>query len=164
MPKPANPIAPGFHSLTAHLSVKAGPGGGAAAYADFLKRAFDAVEVSRSPGPGGKLMHVTMRVGDSMLMFADDFTEEFGMPPLVHGNLPFVMHLYVPDCDATWERAVNAGAQVMMPLSDQFWGDRYGHVRDPFGFVWAIATHKEDLTPEEIQERQQKAFSSGHPS
>jgi uncharacterized glyoxalase superfamily protein PhnB len=157
MPKPANPIPPGFHSLTAHLSVN-----GAAAYIDFLQRAFNAIEIDRSPGPGGKLMHAEVRIGDSLLMFADDFTAEFGLPPLAEGRLPFQLHLYVPDADAIWNQAVAAGCEVIMPIADQFWGDRYGHVRDPFGFLWSIATRKEDLTPEELQERQAKAFGGGH--
>jgi PhnB protein len=156
MPKPANPIPPGFHTLTVHLAVN-----GAAAYADFLKRAFDAVEMSRSGGPGGKLMHVQMRIGDSIVMFADDFGPEFGMPPLAQGRLPFHLHLYVPDADAVWAQAVAAGCKVMMPIADQFWGDRYGHVEDPFGFSWAIATRKEELTPEELRERGAKAFGGG---
>ncbi|HTP31545.1 MAG TPA: VOC family protein [Candidatus Acidoferrales bacterium] len=159
MAKPASsPIPPGFHSLTVHLAVN-----GAAAYADFLKRAFGAEEISRSPGPGGKLMHVQVRVGDSMLMFADDFGAEFGMPPLAQGRMPYHMHLYVPDADAAWERAVAAGCKITMPIADQFWGDRYGHVQDPFGVNWAIGSRKEELTPEEIQERQKKAFGAGHP-
>jgi len=104
MPTAANPIPPGFHSLTAQLSVN-----GAAAYLDFLQRAFHAVEIARSPGPGGKLMHVEVRIGDSLLMFADDFAAEFGLPPLAVGRLPFHLHLYVPDADATWNQAVAAG-------------------------------------------------------
>jgi len=104
-----------------------------------------------------------MRIGDSMLMFADDFSQEFQSPPFVRGNLPVVLNLYVPDADLMWAQALSAGCQVVMPLSDQFWGDRYGHVRDPFGFVWAIASRKEDLTPEEMQERAAKAFAGGHP-
>jgi len=158
MSKPANPIPPGFHSLTTHLCVN-----GAAAYIDFLKRAFNAVEVSRSPGPGGKLMHAQMRIGDSLLMFADDFGDQFGMPPLAQGRMPFHLHLYVPDADATWNQAVAAGCEVTMPIGDQFWGDRYGHVRDPFGIDWAIATRKEELTPEEMQARAAKAFAGGQP-
>ena len=156
MPKPANPIPPGFHSLTTHLCVN-----GAAAYIDFLKRAFNAVEVSRSPGPGGKLMHAQMRIGDSLLMFADDFGDQFGMPPLAKGRMPFHLHLYVPDADAAWNQAVAAGCEVTMPIGDQFWGDRYGHVRDPFGIDWAIATRKEELTHAEMQERAAKAFGGG---
>jgi uncharacterized glyoxalase superfamily protein PhnB len=158
MPKPANPIPPGFHTVTPHLAVN-----GAAAFAGFLKRAFGAVEVARSPGPGGKLMHVEMRIGDSPIMFADDFAEEFHLPPLAQGRLPLVLHLYVTDADAVWNQAVAAGCEIVVPLADQFWGDRYGHLKDPFGFTWGVATRKEDLTPEEMQERQAKAFSGGHP-
>jgi uncharacterized glyoxalase superfamily protein PhnB len=157
MSKTVSPIPPGFNTITAHLNVK-----GAAAYLDFLKRAFNAVEVSRSPGPGGKLMHAQVRIGDSMIMFADDFCEEFHMPPYVQGNFPFVLHLYVPDADATWAQALAAGCEVKFPIQDQFWGDRYGHVKDPFGFVWAIATHKEDLTQEQMQQRAAQTFGGGH--
>ena len=153
-----SPIPPGFHALSLHLNVD-----GAAAYIGFLKNAFGAIEISRSPGPGGKLMHALVQIGDSMLMLNDDYSTEFGMPPVVRGNLPFYINLYVSDADATLASAVAAGCQVTMPLSDQFWGDRYGHVRDPFGFNWAIATHKEDLTPAQIQERAAKAFAGGHP-
>jgi len=159
MSKPASsPIPPGFHSLTVHLAVN-----GAAAYLDFLKRAFGAEEISRSPGASGKLMHAQVRIGDSMLMLADDFGAEFGMPPLAQGRMPYHMHLYVPDADAAWERAVAAGCTVTMPIADQFWGDRYGHVADPFGVNWAIGSRREELTPEEVQERQKKAFGAGHP-
>jgi uncharacterized glyoxalase superfamily protein PhnB len=155
MSKPANPIPPGFHTLTPHLNVK-----GAASYSDFLQRAFGAVETSRSPGPGGKLMHVEMRIGDSILMFADHFPE-FGAPAYVEGNYPFHFQIYGPDVDALWEKAVAAGCTVTMPLADMFWGDRYGFVRDPFGFSWALATRKEELTPEEMAERQKQVFAGG---
>lgn len=147
------PIPEGYYSITPHLSVE-----GAANFADFLKRAFGAVEEGRMPGPGGKLMHVEMRIGNSKLMFADEFPE-FGCPPAAVGRWPVVFHLYVPDADKAFAQAVAAGCQATMPLQDQFWGDRYGQVKDPFGFVWAIATHKEDLTLEEMQKRQEAAFS-----
>jgi uncharacterized glyoxalase superfamily protein PhnB len=142
--------------------VKAGPAGGAAEYIEFLKRAFNAVELGRMAGPGGKIMHAMVRVGDSMLMLVDDFAAEFGMPPLAEGRQAFVLHHYSNDVDAAWKQAVAAGAQEVMPLADQFWGDRYGQVRDPFGFVWSLAMQKEDLTADEIRERQAKAFSGGH--
>jgi PhnB protein len=157
MAQSTTPIPPGFHALTPHLVVK-----GAAAYVDFLKKAFNAVEIRRSPGPGGKLMHAQLQIGDSMLMLADDFAVEFHMTPYVAGNLPLYLHLYVEDVDATYNQAVAAGCQATMPVSDQFWGDRYGHVLDPFGFHWAIATHKEDLTPEEAEARQAKMFGGSH--
>ncbi len=131
---------------------------GAAEYIEFLKKAFGGVEMSRSAGPGGKLMHAQVKIGDSILMFADDFSAEFQMPPLAEGRLPFHIHLYVPDADAVFQSAIAAGAKVTMPIADQFWGDRYGQVLDPFGMNWAIGTRKEDLTPAEMQERQAKAF------
>jgi PhnB protein len=158
MPKPASsPIPAGFHSLTVHLMVN-----GAAEYIDFLQRAFGAKEIRRSPGPGGKLMHAEVQIGDSRLMFSDDFGAEMHLPPLAEGRMPYVINLYVPDADATWKAAVDAGCQVSYPLADQFWGDRYGQVKDPFGVTWAIATHKEDLTPEETMLRM-KAMGSGRP-
>jgi len=156
MAKSASPIPPGFHSLTAHLCIP-----GAAKYLDFLKGAFGAVEISRSPGPGGKLMHALVRIGDSMMMLNDDFGAEFGQPPLAQGRLPFFLNLCVPDADATWAQAIAAGCEVTMPLSDQFWGDRYGHLRDPFGIQWAIATRIEDLTPAEVEQRAAKVFGGG---
>jgi len=132
---------------------------GAARYLDFLKSAFGAVEINRAPAPSGKLMHALVKVGDSMLMLADDFGPEMHLPALAQGRLPFVLNLYVPDADAAWAQALGAGCEVAFPIADQFWGDRYGQVKDPFGFVWAIVMKKEELTPAEMQERQAKAFS-----
>jgi len=157
MAKATSPIPAGFHSLTPHLVVS-----DAAKYIAFLKSAFGAEEISQSPGPNNKLMHVEMRIGDSHIIFNDDFTAEFGMPPIAQGRHPIHMHLYVPDVDSTWASALSAGCEVVFPLADQFWGDRYGHVRDPFGIVWGIATRMEDLTVAEQQERAAKAFSAGH--
>lgn len=156
MAKATNPVPPGFGTLTPHLIVK-----GAAEYIDFLKRAFGATELGRAPGPDGKVMHAVVQIGDSRLMLNDHFPE-FGMPPIPEGRWPVALHMYVPDVDAVWSRAVGAGCKVVMPLADQFWGDRYGHVQDPFGFLWALATHKEDLTPEEMQQRQATAFAKQH--
>jgi len=156
MPKPASPIPLGFHTLTLHLNVE-----GAAKYIDFLKSAFGAVELNRAPSPGGKLMHALLKLGDSMLMLADDFAEEMHLPPLAKGRLPLVLSVYVPDADAAWQKALGAGCEVVFPIGDQFWGDRYGQVKDPFGFVWAIASKKEELTPEEMRERMNKTMSGG---
>jgi uncharacterized glyoxalase superfamily protein PhnB len=156
MAKAISHIPAGFHSLTAHLCLP-----GAAKYIDFLKSAIGAEEISRSPGPGGKLLHAQGRIGDSFLMFSDDFGAGMGLPPLAQGRLPFHLNLYVPDADATWAQAIAAGCEVTMPMGDQFWGDRYGQVRDPFGMSWAIATRIEDLTGAEQQERAAKAFG-GH--
>jgi len=156
MAKSTTPIPQGFHTLTPHLTVN-----GAARYLDFLKNAFGAEEINVSPGPGGKLMHATVRIGDSMVMFNDDFGADFGMPPLAQGRMPFVLHLYVPDADASWAQALAAGCEVVMPIADQFWGARYGVLRDPFGMTWSIATHVEEVPPEELQERAAKAFGGG---
>jgi len=156
MAKATNPIPPGFHSITPHLIVK-----GAAKYVDFLVKSFGATEVRTAPGPDGRLMHAQVKIGDSMLMFADYFPE-FGHAPISEGLWPMVINLYVPDADAAWAKALAAGCSVAFPIGDQFWGDRYGQVKDPFGFTWAISTHTEDLTPAEIEERQKKAFAGGH--
>jgi uncharacterized glyoxalase superfamily protein PhnB len=130
---------------------------GAANYIDFLARAFGAVEMERSPALGGKLMHASVRIGDSMLLL-HDFFPEMGGPPPAECHAPLVLHLYVPDADATWAQALAAGCEVVFPIADQFWGSRYGQLRDPFGFVWAIATQVEDVPPEEMRERQKKLF------
>jgi PhnB protein len=150
--KSKNPIPEGFGTMTPHLSVN-----GAADYIDFLKRAFNATETARMPGPGGKIMHAQVRIGDSNLMLNDNFPE-FGQPEFAKGPWPVTLHLYVPDADAAFAQATGAGCEVKMPVADQFWGDRYGVVIDPFGFHWSIATHAEDLTPAEMQERQAKVM------
>jgi len=143
----------GFSDVTLHLSVK-----GASDYIEFLKKAFNAVEIDRSPMPDGRLMHATVRVGDSCLMLNDHFPE-MGAPPFVEGNLPLRINLYVRDADAQWNQALAAGCTIIFPLKDQFWGDRYGQVQDPQGFVWSIATRKEHLTRAEMDERAKKMFS-----
>jgi PhnB protein len=157
MPNATGAVPGGFHTVTPQLTVKQG----AAGYIDFLKRAFDAVELSHSAAPNGKLMHAEVRIGDSILMLNDHFPK-FGSPPIAEGSWPLTLHMYVPDADAMFAKATSAGCQATMPLADQFWGDRYGVVTDPFGFRWGIATRKENLTPEEMQERQAAAFGGGH--
>ncbi len=158
MSKATRPIPEGFRGITPHLDVK-----GAAEYMSFLERAFGAVKMSLAPGPDGRIIHAMARIGDSFLMFNDDYPEYAG-GPIAEGRWPFVLHLYVPDADAAFTRAVNAGCKVAMPLADQFWGDRYGQVKDPFGFTWAIATHVEDVAPEEMQARMKAAFSGAPPA
>jgi uncharacterized glyoxalase superfamily protein PhnB len=148
MAKATSPIPAGFHSLTPELLVS-----DPAKYSEFLRNAFDAEEISQLRGLEGKLLRVQMRVGDSILMVCADPGAEFGLPPLAQGRLPFQLNFYCPDADATWASAVAAGCEVAMPIADQFWGDRYGHLRDPFGFVWVIATRVEDLTPAEQKQR-----------
>ena len=145
----------GFGSLSLHLTVT-----GATKYIEFLKQAFDAVELSRSASPDGRLLNASVRIGDSILMLNDVFPE-FGGRSAAPGDWPVRLTLYLPDADATWAKSLSAGCSVVMPIQEQFWGDRYGEVKDPFGFVWAIATHLEDLSPPEIEARRKQAFGSG---
>jgi uncharacterized glyoxalase superfamily protein PhnB len=148
MAKPSpKPIPEGMHSLTPHLVCA-----GAADAIDFYKRAFNAVEEARMPGPGGKLIHAAVKIGDSTLMLVDENPEWGALGPKALKGSPVTIHLYVPDVDATVAQAVAAGAKVTMPVADMFWGDRYGQLEDPFGHRWSVATHTRDLTSEEILE------------
>jgi PhnB protein len=140
------PIPEGMHSLTPHLVCA-----GAANAIEFYKKAFGATELSRLPGPDGKLMHGAVRIGDSTLMLVDEMPQWGALGPKSLKGSPITMHLYVTDVDAAFAKAVAAGATVKMPVSDMFWGDRYGQVEDPFGHRWSIATHTRDLTDEEIK-------------
>lgn len=154
-PQARKGVPPGFGTVTAHLVVE-----GAADAMDFYKRAFGAEELARAPMPDGKrLMHALMKVGDSMLMLADAL-EEFGMKgPRALGGTGVTLHLYVPDADAAFRRAVDAGCTVAMPVADMFWGDRYGKVKDPFGHEWSIATQVREVRAEELAAAQKAAFS-----
>ena len=147
-------IPEGFRTVTPHLCVR-----GAAEAIDFYTRAFGAVEVFRMPGPDGKVMHAEVKIGDSIVMLSDEFLEWGAKGAQTLGGTPVSLNLYVEDCDAVFKQAVEAGATVKMELADQFWGDRYGQVVDPFGQVWAIATHVKDLTPEEIGQAAAAAMS-----
>jgi len=140
------PIPEGMHSLTPLLTCA-----GAADAIDFYKKAFNAVEVSRLPGPKGKLMHASLRIGNSTLMLTDEFPEWGGLGPKLLKGSPVTVHLYVENVDAAVEQAVAAGAKITMPLADMFWGDRYAQLEDPFGHRWSVATHTRDLSPAEIQ-------------
>ncbi|MCA9321165.1 MAG: VOC family protein [Planctomycetes bacterium] len=149
-----SPIPEGFHSLTPHIVVK-----GAADAIAFYREAFGAEEVCRMSGPGGGLMHAELRIGNSPLMLADENPMFPGFDaPKAPGASPVKLHLYVEDCDAVFKRAVAAGATPAMEPADMFWGDRYSSLICPFGHVWNIATHKEDVTPEVMGERAAKMF------
>jgi len=152
--KATNPIPQGMHSLSPHIVCT-----GATKAMEFYKAAFNAVETARMPGPDGRLMHGAMKIGDSTLMLVDEMLEYGAKSPKTLNGSPVTIHLYVEDADATFARAVSAGAKVTMPLADQFWGDRYGQVEDPFGHKWSIATHQRDVTPEEMQEAMRKMAS-----
>jgi len=148
-------IPDGFHTLTPHLVVK-----GASKAIEFYKKAFGAKELKRMAGPDGKsIIHADLQIGDSHLLLVDEFPEMNARGPQSFGGSPVSIHMFVEDVDVAFEQALAAGAEVRMPLADQFWGDRYGVLADPFGHIWSLATHKEDLTPEEIGERMQSAFS-----
>jgi PhnB protein len=152
MPNPSvKPIPEGMHTLTPHLVCA-----GAAAAIDFYKKAFDAVEEGRMPGPDGKLMHAMVRIGDSPLMLVDESPQWGTLGAKTLKGSPVTIHLYVDDVDATVERAVAAGAKVMMPVADMFWGDRYGTLEDPFGHHWSVATHVRDVSPEEMRQAMTK--------
>jgi PhnB protein len=129
---------------------------------DFYQKAVGAEDIQKMPGPDGRLMHASMRIGKSYVFLADDFPEYCGgkaNAPTALGGTPFNFHLYVADCDAAIKRAVAAGATVEMPAEDMFWGDRYGIVRDPFGHKWAFATHIKDMTPAEMMEASKAMFA-----
>jgi PhnB protein len=143
MPKP---IPDGYHAVTPYLVCR-----GAQGAIDFYTRAFGARELYRMPGPDGKLMHAELQVGDSRVMLADE-AGEFRSPQSV-GGTPVTMMLYVNDVDATFRRAVEAGATVLREVKDQFYGDRSGTLADPYGHVWTVGTHVEDVTPEEMRRR-----------
>jgi PhnB protein len=141
-------IPDGYYSLTPYLVIK-----GAAAAMEFYTKAFGAVETVRMPGPGGSIMHAEMKIGNSMLMLADENPERGHLSPTTLGGAGSSVMLYTDDVDATFKKATDNGATVEMPPADMFWGDRMGNLQDPFGHKWAIATHKEDVSPEEMEKR-----------
>src|SRR5262245_43633942 len=143
----------GFHRVTPHLTVR-----NAAAMIEFHKKAFGAVEKGRAPGPDGTIMHAALQIGDSVVFLNDEMPGMGAQSPLTTKGTAVTLHLYVEDADKQFQQAVAAGAEVAMPLADQFWGDRYGIVKDPSGHLWSIGSHMEDLTPEQIKERMAKAF------
>lgn len=142
------PIPDGYHTVTPYLVVNGGPSA-----LEFYKKVFGATEVYRFDGPDGKLAHAEIRIGDSIVMLSDEVSEMGFRGPQALGGSPVGIMLYVEDCDQMFNRAVAAGATVKKPLEDQFYGDRSGTLEDPFGHLWTIATHKEDVTPEELQRR-----------
>jgi uncharacterized glyoxalase superfamily protein PhnB len=145
------PVPEGMRTVTPHLVCA-----GAAEAIEFYKRAFGAVEIARLPGPQGKLMHAMIRIGDSVVMLVDEFPEMGGLSPKSLKGSPVTIHLYVDNVDAIVERAVKAGAKITMPVADQFWGDRYGQLVDPFGHHWSVGTHIRDVSTEEMQQAMQK--------
>jgi PhnB protein len=148
---PVKPIPEGYHSVTPYLCCR-----DAGAAIDFYKKAFGATELMRMGAPGGKIGHADIQIGDSHLMLADEFPEMGFLSPQTVGGSPVMIHLYVEDADATTARAVAAGAKVVKPVEDQFYGDRGGQLDDPFGHKWYVSTRKEDLSFDEVRERAAK--------
>jgi len=157
------PIPEGYHSISPSLTCK-----NASQAIEFYKRVFNATVLMSMPGPGGIIMHAELQIGDSRIFLNDE------VPGMAHAPAPgsstgVYLFLYTEDVDSVYNRAVSEGAQVTMPLSNQFWGDRYGKITDPFGHNWGVATHVEDVTPEQMKLRQeemmkQMAKSAGHSS
>ena len=148
MTNKVKPIPDGYHTATPYLIVK-----DAAHAIEIYKKAFGATEVMRMPGPGGKIGHAEIKIGDSPIMLADEVPGMGFRSPESLGGSPISILLYVEDVDVVFSEALAAGAKVQRPVADQFYGDRTGGVTDPFGHVWYIATHKEDVSPEEMKKR-----------
>lgn len=141
-------IPEGFSTVTPHLVCK-----DAAKAIEFYTEAFGGVERFRMPGPGGIVMHAEIQIGNSIVMLADEFPEQGARSPLSIGGTPVVLMIYTENVDAVFKRATDAGATAILPPTDMFWGDRYSKLADPFGHQWSIATHVEDVAPEEMMKR-----------
>ena len=155
----AQAIPKGYHTVTPSLVVD-----GAAKALDFYKKALEAEELMRFPGPDGTIMHAEIRIGDSRIMLGDEMPEQGGRGPKSYGGTPVSFFIYRENVDAAWKRAVEAGGKPVMPLADQFWGDRAGCFEDPFGHRWWLAQHVQDLTPEEIKKAAESHFSQMQPA
>lgn len=152
MPATAKPIPEGYHTVTPYLVVS-----DSARALDFYAKAFGAKEKMRMPGPDGRIMHAEFQIGDSMIMLGDEVGPN--KSPQSLGGSPVSIFLYVNDVDSVFKQAVSAGAKAEMPPQDMFWGDRFGKLTDPFGHDWALATHIEDVTPEQMKQRQQDFYA-----
>jgi PhnB protein len=146
-------VPEGYHSITPYLAID-----GAAEAIEFYKRAFGATEVMRVQAPGGKIGHAEIEVDGSRIMLGDEYPDMGFRGPKAYGGSPVSLHLYVSDVDTVARQAVAAGAKELRPVKDQFYGDRTGSFEDPFGHVWHIATHKEDLAPDELKRRAEQAM------
>lgn len=153
MPSPVKAQPEGYHAITPYLVVKR-----AAQAIDFYKQAFGAKVIASMPMPDGRVGHAELKIGDSVIMMADEFPEVETVGPETLGNTTVGILLYVDDADAVFAKAVSLGAKVKKPMADQFYGDRNGTLEDPFGHKWTIATHKEDVSPEEIKRRMAAAM------
>ena len=146
-------IPDGYHTLTPFLTVR-----DASRAIEFYKQAFGAEERGVMKGPDGKVMHAELKIGDSIIMLSDEFPEYGALSPQSIGGTGMGLHIYVDGVDAAFDRAVKAGAEVEMPVADQFWGDRYGKLQDPFGHKWSIATHTRDLSMDDMKRGMDEAM------
>lgn len=145
------PIPEGYHTVTPYMTIK-----NAAKALDFYKRAFNAKELFRMDGPGGKIMHAEIQIGDSKIMLSDEMPDMNAKSPESYGGSPMSIMLYVDDVDSLFKQALNAGGKEVMALENQFYGDRSGTLKDPFGHIWTLATHVEDVPEEELKKRVEK--------
>ena len=154
MAKQTPAVPKGYHTVTPSIFVR-----GAARAIEFYQTAFGAQERMRFPGPDGLIMHAEITVGDSIIMLADEMGDQGGRSPESIGGTPVSFFVYGDNVDAAWKRAVDAGATPVVPLADQFWGDRTGCLKDPFGHQWWLAQHLKDMTPEELQKAAESFFA-----
>ena len=149
------PIPEGYHTVTPYLAVD-----DASAAIEYYKKAFGAKERGRMEAPDGKIGHAELEIGDSLVMLSDPMPQATTRPPSEVGGTTAGVFLYVEDVDAVVKKAVDAGATITMEVADQFWGDRFGSIKDPFGHIWSVATHVEDVPPEEMAERAKQAMAA----
>lgn len=151
----SKPVPEGFHTVTPSLIVR-----GAAEAIEYYKKAFGAQELMRMAAPEGRIGHAELKIGDSIIFLADEFPNMGAKSPQTLGGTTGSLNLYVKDVDATFQQAIAAGGKATMPVADMFWGDRFGSFVDPFGHSWGVLTHKEDLSPKEIEERAKEFYAS----
>ncbi len=151
---PVKPVPEGYHTLTPFLTCR-----DAARAVEFYKTAFGATDRGVMKGPDGKVMHAELKIGDSIIMLSDEFPEMGCISPQALNGSPMGLHVYIDNVDAAFDRAVKAGAIVEMPVMDQFWGDRYGRLKDPFGHKWSIGTHVKDLSMDEMKKGMDEAMA-----
>jgi PhnB protein len=156
MSNPVKPIPDGYHTFTPYLFIK-----DAAAAIEFYKKAFGATERGRMSAPDGKIGHAEIQIGNSVIMISEENEKMGARGPKTLGGSPVLLHLYVPDVDALFAQAVAAGAKVTRPIANQFYGDRAGGLEDPYGFAWYLATHIEDVPPDELGRRAAEAMKKG---
>lgn len=159
MPTKVQAVPAGYHTLTPHLIVR-----NANQALEFYKNAFGAEVLNVARMPDGKVMHAALQIGDSKLFLNDEMPEYGALSPLSSGDSSVTIHIYTDNVDQAFSRAVNAGATVKMPLADQFWGDRYGVVTDPYGHKWSLAQHVKDMAPEEMKSAMEDAMAKMPPS